>query len=67
MSRIEEYVQAATRDNTRRSYASAVEHFEIQWGGMLPATADRVAHYLADYADSLSLNTLRQRLSAIGR
>lgn len=67
MSRIEEYVQAATRDNTRRSYASAVEHFEVQWGGMLPATADRVAHYLADYADSLSLNTLRQRLAAIGR
>ncbi|SDD66589.1 site-specific integrase [Kordiimonas lacus] len=67
MSRIEEYVQAATRDNTRRSYASAIEHFEVGWGGMLPATADRVAHYLADYADSLSLNTLKQRLAAIGR
>ena len=34
---------------------------------MLPATADSVAHYLANYANSLTLNTLRQRLAAIGR
>lgn len=67
MSRIEEYVRAATRDNTRRSYGSAIEHFEVIWGGMLPSTADRIAHYLADHAGSLTLNTLRQRLAAIGR
>jgi hypothetical protein len=34
-------------------------------GGFLPATADSVARYLADHAESLSLNTLKQRLAAL--
>ena len=62
---IDRYVHAATRDNTRKSYQSAIEHFEVVWGGFLPATADSVAQYLADHAGSLSLNTLRQRLAAL--
>ena len=62
MADIEHYLQAATRDNTRRSYQFAVEHYEISWGGFLPATADSVARYLADQAEVLSINTLKQRL-----
>ena len=65
MADVEKYVRAATRDNTRLSYRAAVEHFEVQWGGFLPATADSVAIYLADYANSLSVNTLRQRLAGL--
>lgn len=57
---IDRYVRAATRDNTRRSYRSAVEHFEVTWGGFLPATADSVARYLADHAERLSAATLKQ-------
>ncbi|MCL1477417.1 hypothetical protein MIH18_05645 [Marinobacter sp. M3C] len=64
---IERYVRAATRDNTRRSYRSAVEHFEVAWGGYLPATADSVARYLADHAERLSAATLKQRLAALAR
>lgn len=67
LTKIEEYVRAATRDNTRRSYQAAVRHFEIDWGGFLPATADSVARYLADHAESLSINTLRQRLAALSQ
>lgn len=67
MSRIDEYVSAATRDNTRVSYQSAIRHFEIEWGGFLPATADSVARYLADHAEALSINTLRQRLAALAQ
>lgn len=62
---IDEYLHAATRDNTRKSYRAAIEHFEAKWGGFLPATADSIARYLVSYADSLSVNTLRQRLAGI--
>lgn len=65
--RIERYLQAGTRDNTRRSYQAAVEHFEVSWGGFLPATAESIARYLADHAEQHSINTLKQRLSALAQ
>ena len=67
MTDIERYVRAATRDNTRRSYQAAVEHFEVHWGGFLPATADSIARYLADHADVHAVSTLRQRLAALSQ
>jgi integrase len=67
MSDIDRYVEAATRDNTRRSYRGSIEHFEVTWGGFLPATSDAVARYLATYAGSLSVNTLKLRLSALAQ
>lgn len=67
MSKLDQYVRAATRDNTRASYQSAIRHFEIEWGGFLPATADSVARYLADHAETLAINTLRQRLAALAQ
>ncbi len=67
MEDIDRYLRAATRDNTRRSYQSAIRHFEVEWGGFLPASADAVARYLADHAQTLSLNTLRLRLAALGQ
>lgn len=65
MADIDRYLEAATRDNTRRSYASALRHFEVEWGGHLPATPASVARYLVEYAGHLSTNTLRQRLAAL--
>eukprot|EP01030_Chromulinospumella_sphaerica_P009964 gene9964-9770_t len=50
-----------------KSYRAAIEHFEVQWKGMLPATADGVASYLAEYADTLAVSTLRQRLAALAQ
>ncbi|MFC7517619.1 site-specific integrase [Herbaspirillum sp. GCM10030257] len=67
MTKLDQYLEAATRDNTRQSYQSAIRHFEIEWGGFLPATADSVARYLADHAETLSINTLRHRLAAIAQ
>ena len=67
MADIDRYLEAATRDNTRRSYQSAVRHFELEWGGFLPASADSIARYLAEHAQTLSINTLRQRLAAIAQ
>lgn len=65
MSRLDQYLDAATRANTLRSYKAAVRHFEVEWGGHLPATPDSVARYLADHADRLAVNTLKQRLAAL--
>lgn len=67
MNTLDRYLDAAVRDNTRRSYKAAVEHFEVTWGGFLPATADSIARYLADFAGQHSINTLRQRLAALGQ
>lgn len=67
MSKIDQYLDAATRENTRLSYASAIRHFEVDWGGFLPATADSIARYLADHAEALSINTLRHRLAALAQ
>ncbi|WP_397453541.1 site-specific integrase [Pseudomonas sp. NA-150] len=67
MNDIDRYLAAATRDNTRRSYKAAIEHFEVTWGGFLPATSDSVARYLAAYAGVLSINTLKLRLSALAQ
>tara|TARA_B100001057_G_C22507663_1_gene816577 strand:+ start:462 stop:716 length:255 start_codon:yes stop_codon:yes gene_type:complete len=53
------YIQAATRDNTRKSYRSAVEHFEVAFGGRLPTTSDTICRYLAHYAPTLAFNTLK--------
>ena len=67
MSLVDRYLDAAERANTRRSYASAIQHFEVEWGGLLPATIDAITCYLAAYAESLSLNTLKHRLAALSR
>jgi integrase len=65
MSTVDLYLRAATRDNTERSYQAAVRHFEVDWGGLLPASSDTIALYLADNAEALSINTLQQRLAAL--
>ena len=67
MVTVETYVKLANRPNTQRSYASAVQHFEVDGRGALPATPEVIAAYLAQYAESLSINTLRSRLSGLSR
>lgn len=65
MSTVDIYARAATRENTQRSYRSALQHFEAEWGGWLPASPDTVARYLAEHAGTLSISTLQQRLAAL--
>ena len=62
---LDDYLHAATRENTRKSYRSAVEHFETAWGGMLPTTSEEIARYLVAFADKHSAATLRQRLTGL--
>ena len=67
MASLDHYLDAATRENTRSSYAAARRHFEEEWGGCLPASTEAIARYLAHYAPTLSTNTLRHRLAALSR
>lgn len=67
MKPVDRYLDASECANTRRSYASAIRHFEVEWRGLLPATIDSIAWYLAEHAESLSLNTLKHRLAALSR
>lgn len=62
---IDRYITAATRENTRWNCQSAVDHYEVSWGGYLPATADQIAAYLVNYAENIAISTLRQRLAAL--
>jgi integrase len=65
MATVDTYLRAATRDNTRLSYRAALRHYEIEWGGLLPASPDSVARYLAEHAEALAVSTLRLRLAAL--
>jgi len=64
---VDDYIQAATRDNTRRTYRGAVEHFEVDWGGVLPTTSESLCQYLAHYAQTLAFNTLKTRVAALSQ
>lgn len=64
---VEDYVRAADRANTVRSYASALKNFEEVWKGLLPTTSDTVARYLVEHATTYRLSTLRLHLAALAR
>ena len=51
------FLAAATSDNTRQAYRSAVKHY-LDWGGVLPANEPAVIRYLVRYADTLNPRTL---------
>jgi len=67
MNKVDRYVQASTREKTTLSYQAAVRHFEVEWGGYLPATTYSIARYLADHAETLSMNTLKLRLAGLAQ
>jgi len=60
------YLQAATSENTRKTYRSAVRHFE-RWGGFLPTDKETIIRYLLEHADSLNPRTLDVRLTALSQ
>lgn len=67
MNKVDLYLNAGARENTRKSYRAAIEHFEVEWGGYLPATGDGIVKYLANYAGKHAISTLKQRLAALSQ
>jgi len=61
------YRERGKSDNTERTYKTHINHYRYVWGGFLPAGEDAVCRYLATYAQSLKVSTLRQRLSALSK
>lgn len=61
-----EFLAAATSDNTRRTYRSAIRHF-LRWGGVLPSDEAAVIRYLLTYASMLNARTLALRLTALSQ
>ncbi|XLZ71411.1 tyrosine-type recombinase/integrase [Massilia sp. SR12] len=60
------FLAAATSDNTRQAYRSAIKHF-LDWGGLLPTDEAAVIRYLVHFADRLSPRTLALRLTALSQ
>src|SRR5690606_27951295 len=62
---IDDYLEDATPGNTRQAYAADVRHYEVTWGGPLPATPEAVKAYLHHYAPHLAPSTLQRRLHGL--
>lgn len=60
------YLQAATADNTRKTYRSAIKQFE-GWGGRLPTDRDTLVRYLLARAENLNPRTLALHLTAMSQ
>jgi integrase len=60
----ENYIHAATSDNTRKAYQADIKHF-VYWGGRLPTSGEVIMKYLHHHAGLLNPRTLARRLTAI--
>ncbi len=58
------YIVAATSQNTRKAYRHDIQHF-MAWGGLLPATPEIIVNYLQYHAETLNPRTLARRLTAL--
>ena len=63
---VRKYLDAALADNTLRAYRADLKHF-MAWGGVIPASPEQVATYIAHHATTLASSTLTRRLVAIAR
>jgi hypothetical protein len=60
------FVRDSLAPNTQRAYLSDLAEFE-RWGGSVPASAETVAAYLADRADTLAVATLVRHVASISK
>jgi len=58
------YIAAATSDNTRKTYQSAIRQVQ-KWGAKLPCSDDTVIRYLMSKATTVNPRSLSLHLSAI--
>lgn len=59
------YIAAATPANTTAAYTQAVDHFRLDWGGLLPASELSIVRYVSHYSTKLAVSTLKLRLAGI--
>ena len=63
---VEHFIRESLSENTRKAYRADLAHFTA-WGGTLPATAEMVASYLADHADTLAPSSLARRVATLSK
>lgn len=63
---IRDLIEHSISDSTRVAYASDLKHFD-EWGGVLPATPDMIAAYIAAYAGKLSVATITRRVATLSK
>lgn len=63
---LRQYIQAASSDNTRKAYRSAIRQFE-KWGGRLPTNRDIIVRYILNKAEHLNPRTIDLHLTAISQ
>lgn len=62
---LKKLIDSGTSSNTVDTYRQAIRHFQVTYGGSLPALENDVQRYLATYAKEHSVSTLQVRLSAL--
>jgi integrase len=63
---VRELIEHSVSDSTRVAYASDLKHF-AEWGGVLPATPEIIAAYVAAYAGTLSVATITRRVATLSK
>ncbi|MDZ4087363.1 MAG: tyrosine-type recombinase/integrase [Tabrizicola sp.] len=63
---VEHFIRESLSENTRAAYRADLAHF-TGWGGVVPATADLVARYLAYHADKLAPASLARRVATLSK
>ncbi|MEO0487388.1 MAG: site-specific integrase [Pseudomonadota bacterium] len=63
---VEHFIRESLSENTRKAYRSDLAHF-VDWGGLLPATADMVARYLAHHAEAFAPSSLARRMATLSK
>jgi len=63
---VEHFIRESLSENTRAAYRADLAHFTA-WGGVLPATGDLIARYLADHAETLAPASLARRVATLSK
>ncbi len=62
--RVAQLIRLSVSDATRIAYRADLDHF-MRWGGAIPASAEMVAAYVADFSETLEVATNQRRIAAI--
>lgn len=64
--RVLSFLEGSLSESSKRAYQADLDHF-LAWGGMIPASPEMIASYLATHADVLAPATLTRRLASLSK
>lgn len=63
---VQRLVAASLSDGTKRGYQNDIDHFEA-WGGVIPASSEMIATYLAELSATYKTATIVRRVTALSK